>query len=60
MKKKKFQSIDSVQFGKLSNEGMSIMKGGYTLPSVTCTPEKDKGIPSSNKPDDGDDGITND
>lgn len=62
MKKVKFQSIDSAKFGKLSNEGMNAMKGGYTLPSVTVTPEK-PGVPdkpTSNKPDDGDDAFMND
>lgn len=64
MKKNEFDGLV-----KINNEGMKAVKGGYTLHTVTVTPNssEDKGdmLPEDDCPDhgngcDGDDGIHND
>lgn len=57
MKKIILKSIKDKSYGKLSDESLKKVVGGYTLNTVTVTPSS---LTTSSGADDGDDGITND
>jgi len=56
MKKNDFESIKDAQYGKLSAEGMKKVVGGFTLNTVTVTPDTLQTLDErSSNGDDGDD-----